>query len=299
MRPDVLRLALLFLTLSASLLPAGAQTDAPNHIKDDAVAARAESPFADLTPNNAPPRIIFSDRPAVLILVDGSPVLRLVEGETDLLRVVNTRALVVSDRRQKKFYLRLMDGWLEADALEGSWWIAKDAPPALDRVKDELARGGQVDLLTLAWGDGRDGRANGSAAKSAPTFAQAARDGTFPVVYVSTTPAELIRTRGGGPRFKVIKDSKLLYVENTGGSIFYDTESRRFYVLISGRWLGSDALEGPWADVPGRDLPAGFKRIPAGHPRAGVLASVPGTPQAREARQNRAASVIQTTTAGP
>ena len=275
MRPNAPRLALLTLMMWLWPPQAGAQTDAPDRLKADADATDVARPAAVTPPHSAALRIIFSERSAVLVLVDGQPVLRPVEGEADLLRVVNTRALIISDRERKKYYLRLMGDWLEADALKGPWWITKDAPPALEHVKDELARGGQVDLLT-----------------------QAPEDGKFPNVYVSTVPTELIRTKGG-PRFKPIKGSNLLYVENTGGSVFYDIVSRRFYVLVTGRWLGADALEGPWADVPGGELPAGFRRIPASHPKAGVLASVPGAPTARGARQNRAASVIQTTTAGP
>jgi hypothetical protein len=274
-RPNTPRLVLLSLTLSASLLSADAQTVAPD--------------------KNAP-RIIFSDRPAILVVVDGQPVLRPVGREANLLRVVNTGALIIFDSEGKKYYLRLMDGWLEAEALDGAWWAAKDAPPSLDRVKDELARGGQVDLLTLA--DVRGGRRNDgwtSPAKSAPTFAQTARDGTFPNVYVSTVPAELIQT-WGGPRFKPIRGLNLLYVDNTNGSVFYDMTSRRFYVLVSGRWLSSGTFDNPWAYVPDRELPAGFRQIPAGHPKAAVLAFVPGTPQAREALK---ASVIQTTTVEP
>ena len=274
MRPNPPRLLLLSLTLSASLLLSPeAQTVSSDRLRAESDIANTEGRAARLPPNDEPPRIIFSERPAVLVLVDGRAILRPVAGETDLLRVVNTRALIFSDQEKKKYYMRLMDGWREADTLDGPWWGTKDVPPALDRVKDVSARDGQVESLT-----------------------QAAGDGTFPVIYVSTVPAELIRTKGG-PRFKSIKGSNLLYVENTDWSVFYDTESRKFYVLISGHWVGSGALEGPWVYVPREELPSGFKRIPARHPKAGVLAPVPGTPQARAV--SNADPVIQTTTAGP
>ena len=63
-----------------------------------------------------------------------------------------------------------------------------------------------------------------------------------------------------------------------------DPADQRHYVLLSGRWFRSASLaEGPWEFVPHDKLPAAFAKIPEGHPRGAVLASVPGTPQAKEA----------------
>src|SRR5262249_33744931 len=54
--------------------------------------AEAAAPKVEI--KNEPPRILFSTRPAVLVLVDGKPVLRQVPG-TNLLRVINTRAFLL------------------------------------------------------------------------------------------------------------------------------------------------------------------------------------------------------------
>src|SRR5258706_13489431 len=43
---------------------------------------------------NDPPRILYSERPAVLVPIDGNPVLRPV-ADTGLMRVTNTRALIL------------------------------------------------------------------------------------------------------------------------------------------------------------------------------------------------------------
>jgi len=53
-------------------------------------------------------------------------------------------------------------------------------------------------------------------------------------------------------------------------------------------------MGGPWAYVPGRELPADFAWIPDDSPKENVKASVPGTPQAREA--HIANSIPQTAT---
>src|SRR5689334_17377594 len=46
---------------------------------------------------NDPPQVLFSTRPALLVLVDGAPVFRAVK-DTSLERIVNTRVLVVRDQ---------------------------------------------------------------------------------------------------------------------------------------------------------------------------------------------------------
>lgn len=96
---------------------------------------------------NDPPQVFFSTRPAILVLIDGAPVFRPIR-ETRLQRVINTRVLVVRDPASGKFYLHLMDGWLEAQDLAGPWTIAGLAPADLKRTP-ELASN-QVDLLNSA-----------------------------------------------------------------------------------------------------------------------------------------------------
>ena len=57
----------------------------------------------------------------------------------------------------------------------------------------------------------------------------------------------------------------------------------QYYILISGRWFRSASLQGPWTFVSGSELPPDFAKIPLDNPKSTVLASVPGTPQAKEA----------------
>ncbi len=77
--------------------------------------------------------------------------------------------------------------------------------------------------------------------------------------------------------------ANLLYVRNTDYALFMDVATSDYYALVSGRWFSSPSLYGPWTFVPAGSLPLDFQKIPADHPKSNVLASVPGTPQAREA----------------
>ena len=93
---------------------------------------------------NDPPQILFSTRPALLVLIDGAPVFRPFTS-TNVERIINTRVLIV--RAENKFYLRIMDGWLESQNLNGPWTIAGHTPNDLKKALDAAIATKQVDLL--------------------------------------------------------------------------------------------------------------------------------------------------------
>jgi hypothetical protein len=158
-----------------------------DRVVTDIAANPAESTGSGYEVKNDPPKIFFSTKPALLILIDGAPVLRSVAG-TDLERVINTRALLLNDRRTGKFYLRLMDGWLEAGNVNGQWQPAANAPEYLNKALEIAAASKQVDLL------------EGS--------------GPVPDIYVSNVAAELLQTRGE-PQIAAIPNTQLIYVSNS------------------------------------------------------------------------------------
>ncbi len=213
---------------------------------------------------NAVPRIIYSEGPAMLVLVDGKPDLRDVAG-TKLLRIINTRALIVLDQPSGKYYLRALKGWREAASLDGPWQVAAKPPASLATALK--AAGSQVDPMDTP----------------APEIADAVAAGEVPTMYVSQVPTELVQTEGK-PELAPIPGTQLLYVNNTQSQIVVDVGSQDYYVLIAGRWFRTKSLaNGPWDYIANDKLPADFAKIPESHPKADVLASVSGTPQAQAA----------------
>jgi hypothetical protein len=244
---DVAKLSLDRVQAALALTEAQASGARPQAVKNDA------------------PRVIFSTTPAILVLVDGKPVLRPVEGSS-LPRVVNSWALILVDKGGKH-YLRALGRWFEAGTLDGPWSAAARPPVALDIAMQSVAKGQRVNLLD----------------DPGPEVKDAAARGVLPTIYVSTVPAELIQTQGR-PDYEPIEGTDLLHVPNSSANILLDTTDQRHYVLLSGRWFRSPSLTGgPWEYVPHDKLPAAFAKIPETHPRGAVLASVPGTPQAKEA----------------
>jgi len=214
--------------------------------------------------NNDPPRIIVSQTPAILVAIDGPPVLQPVPGSR-FDRVINMRALILREAGESTYYLHVYNGWLSASSLESSWSQTSVFPPGIEKVAARLAKSGTVDLL-----DGGNVKPPLSLAAGVPT------------VYVSETPAELIVFKGE-PAFTTIEGTTLNWATNTHADVIFDTAGTVFYVLLSGRWYSGPSINGAWAYVPSTSLPADFRRIPPSSPAGVVLASVAGTPQAQEA----------------
>jgi len=209
---------------------------------------------------NTPPRILYSEAPAILVPIDGAPQFKEMAG-LDVLRVVNTRALILQDKTTRRLYLFVANHWMEASAIEGPWAEANVRPSSLDEAKEQAVANGQVELV-----DEGESAAN-----------------RVPVVYVTTGPAELVQT-DGPPQYLPIQGTNLLYVTNTPNRLFLDLRTQKFYLLLSGRWYRAASLNGgSWEYVAGTSLPSDFAMIPPEHPTEGVRASVPGTPQAQEA----------------
>ena len=187
--------------------------------------------------------------------------------DMSLHRVVNTWALILVDQKGGKHYLRALGRWFEAGLLDGPVVPGRAAAAALDAAMQTWQKSQRVNLLD----------------DPGPEVKDAMARGVFPTVYVSTVPAELIQTQGR-PDYEPIEGTELLHVGNSSANIVLDPADQRHYVLLSGRWFRSASLaDGPWEYVAHDKLPAAFASIPETHPRGAVLASVPGTPQAKEA----------------
>jgi hypothetical protein len=203
---------------------------------------------------NDPPDIIYSETPATLVLVDGDPVLRD-SGQQGLMRVVNTRALLLMNSQDSQYYVSVANHWYKSSKLSGPWQVS-------DPEKSLAVRLGAV--------------------KSGAETDNPEASGPPPAVYVSGRSAELIQTQGA-PKFEPIANTELLYVTNTPDNIFMSTADQGYYVTLSGRWFRSNSIKGPWRFVPAEKLPADFSKIPESHPKGEVLASIPGTAEAKEA----------------
>ena len=265
----------------------------PMHAEDrrDAEPRRQSAAGAtgSLAIRNEPPAFLFSEQSAILVLIDGAPEYRSIEG-TDLQRIVNTKPFIIRDSSDIH-YMKVFDGWMEAYGLRGTWSVAGVAPRGVEQALQQAVVQKTVDVLDGATPD-------------RPDEARPLDDKTAPAIFVATEPSELIVT-DGPPRFLKVEGSSLEYVENTTANVFREPTDDELYVLASGRWFRAWATEGPWEFVSSRQLPADIVAIPDGSPKAAVKASIAGTAQSIAARLEndvaRTAQInrVQTTLAPP
>ena len=104
-----------------------------------------------------------------------------------------------------------------------------------------------------------------------------------PKIVVTTEPAELLSFDGEPSSASVAGLTDLLEVTNAESRVLKDVTSQRSFVLLSGRWLASTSVAGPWAFVAADPLPASFARIPEGSRVGDVPPFVAGTEQAETA----------------
>jgi hypothetical protein len=201
-------------------------------------------------------RIVVARRPAVLVHIDGEPVWRPI-GRLPLEHVTNAPEDVIRDRSTGLVYLRTASGWFAAATLsEGAWDAALTLPKSFARIPEDHPR---------------------AAVRTAGVSPEAARAGPL-AVYLGSTPTALV-VLDGPLALTAIDGTSLFYATNTAEDLFLDLAERRYYVRARGRWYRAERLEGPWRSV-GSRLPADFQKIPAGHPRARVRASIPASDKA-------------------
>ena len=211
--------------------------------------------------NTQAPRIIYANQPSLLVMIDGQP--KLQNNKDWGLDVVVNSPFTIVKANDGNFYLYGGKHWYQAQSATGPYSPAGNIPSELNQVQSAVD----------------------NANNSSPGYqdsAAAQQDKEISNIIVSTSPAELIQTNGA-PAFTSIPGTGLSYATNTTNDIFQDGGSGKYFVLISGRWYSSGALDGGWHYVASSSLPGDFAKIPEGSPKDNVLASVAGTDAAREA----------------
>ncbi|MGB6001965.1 MAG: hypothetical protein WBI00_15920, partial [Thermoanaerobaculia bacterium] len=183
---------------------------------------------------DAAPKILFADKPTVLVSIDGEPRLQDLD-DTDLQVVINTPFTIVLDSKSKVYYLYAgNDAWYGAPAAEGPWEAAKKVPKKVRQIQPE------------------DEEVDEQDAEETPS--------SPPAILVATEPTELIVT-DGPPELEPIAGGELLVYSNTEDDVIVEIASQQTFVLLSGRWFTSRSLDGPWELVRSDQLPKSFADI--------------------------------------
>ena len=197
---------------------------------------------------NDPPKIVFSQERAILLLYDGPPQARALD-DYGYQRIVNTPYAVVRDKNGT-WWLAGGRYWYSATGPKGPWVPGK--PP---REITEIMP---------------------------PDTSSAYAPKLPPWIIVATEPTELVAS-DGPPQWTPMVDGKLLYVKNTESVWVREVATQANYLLLSGRWFRSADTTGPWTFVRSDSLPGAFKDIPPDSDLGRVRVSVAGTAEAEEA----------------
>jgi hypothetical protein len=207
---------------------------------------------------NDPPFIFVSYTPAILLGVDGEPVLSDIS-KTNLKYVVNTTWPLFFDKSKSQYYLLVNNIWLSAGDLHGPW--------------------ARVSVLSKEFTKLPDSGRFAEVKKFVPP--PQVSNPIVPQVFYSTVPAEVILF-DGQPTYSTIPGTQLVYANNTDSPVFVYSPTQTYYYLAAGRWFSAHNLAGPWTFA-SLDLPPDFANIPLSSPASAILASVPGTSQAKDA----------------
>jgi hypothetical protein len=208
--------------------------------------------------NLNPPKIFYSNKPAVLVIFMGEPQFKpVVASDPDLMFALNTNWDVFYQPSTKSFYLLNEDHWLTATSADGPWTVATKLPDKLNNLPADDN-----------WAEVR---------KHIP----AKQSDIAEHVYASKEPAELLLT-AGEPDYKPIPGTRLLEITNTESLLMLDSAGGKFYYQAAGRWFRAPKLDGTW-EAASTDLPQDFQKIPEDHPLAFIKSTVPGTEEAQDA----------------
>ncbi len=208
---------------------------------------------------NAAPKIYFETNPAVLVFIDGDPVLKEIEN-TSFKYVLNTPYFLVQNSNDNLYYLKGGQWWYHSKEIVDGWKSTENPPREIVELADQAFKGEATDLDSMTM------------EMDAP-----------PKIIVSTEPAELIQT-DGEPKFEPVSGTNLLYLTNSESDIIMDINTQMYYILLSGRWYASKNLDdGNWNYIRPNALPEDFEKISETSDIADVRYSVPGTQEARDA----------------
>ena len=222
------------------------------HLADSVLASPPPAGF-----NFEPPAIHVAQKPTILLMVGGEPVMTEI-ANSPLERLVNANWPVFKEAGGTQYYLLHKKRWLTAQKLRGPWRSTTDIPASFGRLP---AAGGFAPIRAAV--------------------PPAVAEGDGPAVIFTDGPAELIVIDGAAKLMAIEDAAGLSYISNTESPLF--KLGQTWYFLVAGRWFATDKnlLRGPWTWQ--QTLPEAFSKIPPDHAMAAVRASITATPEARMA----------------
>ena len=201
-------------------------------------------------PEVDPPKILISQEPAELILIDGTPKLEPI-ADTGIRYVSNTDGdlFAYSDR----YYYLVSGRWFSTYLLEGEWDPVPivDLPEPFKRIPSDHAKS-SVLVSVPGTVDARVARIEAQIPRTAEIDSTAGQD--LEVYYA------------GDPEFVAIEGTTLKRAVNTSNQVI--AYNGYYYLCYNAVWFFSTKPDGPWS--PASKIPDEIYKIPASDPAHNV-----------------------------
>jgi hypothetical protein len=205
---------------------------------------KARSAMPPAKGDKTPPTVYYSDRPAELIVTDGSPSFRTVGGP-GLEYVPETESDLF--RFEKKYYYLVSGRWFRSATLRGPWEHVPDLPGAFAEIPSDHEKG----HVLAAVPNTVDARLAVMEA-SIPRKATVNRDAGENVnVYFE-----------GEPQFELIQGTPIERATNSYNDIL--KVGNEYYLCDSAVWYWATSTDGPW--LVADSIPAVIYTIPPSSP---------------------------------
>jgi hypothetical protein len=180
--------------------------------------------------NNTSLQVFFSDKPAELIAINGTPKFVKIPG-TKLIYIENTDNDIFADEGNGQYYVLLSGRWFRSKELTGPWSYATDKLPAdFAKIPKDSPRAN-----VLASVPGTQEASDAVMLSQVPTTA---------IVKKADAEAKAKVTYDGTPQFKPIQGTSLQYASNTQEKVIKVGDL--YYLCFQAVWFMSTTLNGPW-----------------------------------------------------
>jgi hypothetical protein len=195
------------------------------------------------------PKVLFTDKPAELILFfKGAPIYAKIPG-TDLSYATNTESNVFQHSPDNQIYVLLSGRWFRSASLQGPWVFAgNDLPADFSRLPKK-----QSYSVVISSVPGTQEASDAVLLSQVPTTA---------IVNRAQAESQVKVAYAGEPQFVPIETTTMFYAANTSYKVI--RVNNLYYLCYQGIWFFSPSPNGPWKTCD--SVPAVIYTIPPASP---------------------------------
>ena len=198
--------------------------------------------------NTEAPELIIETKPSELIIVDGEPDYKPIEG-SNLLYIANSENDILMDIGSQYHYILIAGRWYYSKSLEDGDWKFRE-PGDLPKDFEKIPADSEMETVRAS-------------IPGTPEAQTALLEQSIPqTATIDRKTAKVEVKYDGDPEFEKIKDTDMSYAKNTDKTVLLI--DRMYYCVDDAVWFYSDKATGPWTVSDKK--PDGLDEIPPESP---------------------------------